>query len=174
MASHWMARRGIFAGARATRKLLLEPAGGYNIREAIAAGKRVGESGSKPAAAENPTTRSICAIDRKRTVAGAPGASRSWLAPPPLEGQQREACHTADGHAQDADQLRGGQLHKQCVFHDTAGRPSRPTSATDPTGARWSRREPLLGTLETTGRVAIAGGVTAANLPHRLRNARRS
>jgi len=39
-----MARRGIFAGARATRKLLLEPAGGYNIREAIAAGKRAGES----------------------------------------------------------------------------------------------------------------------------------
>jgi hypothetical protein len=41
-------------------------------------------------------------------VAGA----RSWLAPPPLEGHQREAGHTADGHAQDADQLRGGQLHK--------------------------------------------------------------
>jgi len=39
-----MARRGIFAGARATRKLLLEQAEGYNIREAIAAGKRAGES----------------------------------------------------------------------------------------------------------------------------------
>jgi len=65
-----------------------------------------------------------------------------------LKGQQREADHTADGDAQDADQLRRGQLHKQCVFHDSAGRPSRrpahPTSATGPT-ARSSRRAPLWG-----------------------------
>src|SRR5215472_4520902 len=74
-------------------------------------------------------------------VPDAPGASRSWLAPPPLEGHQREAGHTTDGHAQDADQL-------QCVFHDSADKPSRrparPTSASDPT-ARLSRHAPLWG-----------------------------
>jgi len=94
-----------------------------------------------------------------------------------LKGQQREADHTADGDAQDADQLRRGQLHKQCVFHDSAGRrsrrPAHPTSATGPT-ARSSRRAPLWGCWRRLVGSPSRAVSPRRNLPHRSRNARRS